>query len=77
MSNLKLGDNNRQVCTICHSGIKEDVERISFSYSTRWGSSYIRICGYCILRLADQVSEPTKEKFKSIKDIKNNLRDFI
>jgi hypothetical protein len=43
---------NRCVCSICGSTIPKEVERVSFSYKTRYGTSYIRICGLCIIRTA-------------------------
>ena len=57
----------RQKCTLCERSIPKDVERVSFGYSTQYGSSNIRLCGLCILRLAKELDKkPIEEWAKKI-----------
>lgn len=48
---LKIGNNNGERCSCCGRTIPKEVGRITFDYSTRWGTSYKRLCGLCIQRL--------------------------
>jgi len=65
--NLELADNNRQKCSICGRTIPKNVHRVSFYYNTQWGGSNKRICGMCILELAEHIDK------ESIKEWKNKI----
>jgi len=56
-------ENSREKCSICGRNIPEDVDRISFDYRTHWGSSYIRVCGMCILTLSESINKKPIERW--------------
>ena len=61
---LVTAENGRQICSFCGRAIPKDVQRISFGYSTRYGSSNKRVCGLCILQLADELDKKPIKKWK-------------
>jgi hypothetical protein len=68
-----IGENNLQKCQECEKSIPKDVQRISFSYKTRYGRSYIRICALCIIDLAKKVNKATIKKYATIQNAKENI----
>jgi hypothetical protein len=65
--NFPKAENARQKCSFCGRQIPKDVRRISFSTKTRFGYSYTRICGWCILQLAGRLKSE-KDSIKAIED---------
>jgi len=61
---LEVADSNRQKCSICGRTIPKFVERVSFGFSTQWGYSHKRICGLCILQLADNIDKKRINEWK-------------
>ncbi len=62
MTSLENGENGLCKCSSCNKSIPKDIQRINFSYSTRYGTSYIRICAICILKYANLISKDTITK---------------
>lgn len=57
----------RQKCSLCGESIPKEVDRLSFGYKTRFGHSYIRLCGLCLIRASNQVDKKSlKEWAKKI-----------
>jgi hypothetical protein len=60
---LETAENNRQMCSICGRTIPKDVQRISLSYRSRYGTGYKRICGLCILTYSRKVNKKPLKKW--------------
>jgi len=61
---LKKYDNGLQQCNGCKRKIPADVDRISFGYSTQWGSGSIRICSLCFETLHRNSDKKALRKWK-------------
>ena len=62
MYDISLGENSKQVCSICLNNIKKDMFRISFPYKTRFGKFYKRICEYCVLDIGEKIKDERQKK---------------
>lgn len=70
---LHYGTSGREGCNGCSRVIPKDIQRTSFSYSSRWGTKYIRLCAVCINQLNSQIS-----KNKAFNDmIQRNIEEEI
>lgn len=69
MIELVFGDNNLSKCTRCGNQIPKEIERVSYSYKTRYGKSYHRFCGLCILELSEKISKATKKRYRAMHKI--------
>ena len=55
--NLALHDNNRQSCNNCGENIPAKIKRLSWSYKTKFGINYYRLCERCIHILSKECNK--------------------
>jgi len=61
---LEKHNNSRQICSICGRSIPKYIQRVSLSYSSKFGCSYKRICSLCILELSKELDLKSIEEWK-------------
>jgi len=68
MAQFSKALSNQQKCKSCGNTIPKDVDRVSFYVgNSNGGSTAVRVCGYCILKLAKKVDKkPIKEWMKTL-----------
>lgn len=66
---LHKGLTSGEVCSECGSRIHKDTHRASYGYKTRWGTSFIRICAFCILSFTDEIDNKIKNEYKEMKKV--------
>lgn len=55
------GANNRSKCWCCGKQIVKQAPRMSMAYSSKFGLNHHRICGLCLIELADHCKSKYKE----------------
>jgi len=60
---LSVADSGRQKCSLCHRTIPKNVQRLSVSYNTRYGSAYIRVCGLCLIKAGKHVNDSALDEW--------------
>jgi hypothetical protein len=62
MTHLETGDNGLCKCTLCKNKIPKGVPMLSLGYRSQFGLSFFRLCGVCIMALAQEARDKQYEK---------------